>query len=212
MKKRVCPGDGKANTRKGTDIAISPDDLEMATFLGIVPDEVLALGKTHVTHDEMHLYNMDTDMLEMSEGMTIWRAIGFALERDLELPHWVRQYLVQTAEALEDWAAENGHPSELKAVLRLSGKRKATDPVSDPRWVFQEISRMKESDPSKSIKSLTGRICREYALVQSEEAIRQKYYEGKKLVETGIDYKGRGRIKEAPPHTIWNDNRDIEEF
>lgn len=45
MSARVCPGDGKANN-SGERIVIQPEDMAKAVELGIVPDEVVAAGKT----------------------------------------------------------------------------------------------------------------------------------------------------------------------
>ncbi|WP_192966870.1 hypothetical protein [Phycobacter azelaicus] len=114
MSARVCPGDGNANN-SDERIAIHPEDMAKAVELGIVPDEVVAAGKTHVTQDEMHLYSTLDETNFMSTGMTAWRAIAFALERDLDLPNWVKQYLSNVANGIEDWAALNEHdPPPLK--------------------------------------------------------------------------------------------------
>lgn len=193
MRIPVCPGDGEAN-KVDDDIAIRSEDMEQAVSLGIVPDEAIAAGKPFVTHDEMRLYTMDDETHYMSTGMTAWRAIAFASERGLDLPIWVRRYLEQSAQGIEEWAACNGHPSELKDILLLKGKRQHDREESDPRWVYDAISQMKEQRPKASISSLSQEYLKLHAgLSYSEEAIRQKYYEGKKLSETGQDYKGRGR-------------------
>lgn len=204
MSTRVCPGDGTANN-SDERIAIHPEDMAKAVELGIVPDEVVAAGKTHVTQDEMHLYSTLDETNFMSTGMTAWRAIAFALERDLDLPYWVKQYLSNVASGIEDWAALNEHPSALKAILHLEGKRKDDQNLTDPRWVYGAISQMKAQQPKSSIAVLADEYLKAHPdLTQSKEAIRQKYYEGKKLSETGHDYKGRGRKREmisSPPVT-----------
>lgn len=162
-----------------------------------MPDEVVAAGKTHVTQDEMHLYSTLDETNFMSTGMTAWRAIAFALERDLDLPNWVKQYLSNVANGIEDWAALNEHPSALKGILHLEGKRKDDQNLTDPRWVYDAISQMKAQQPKSSIAWLADEYLKAHPdLSQSKEAIRQKYYEGKKLFETGHDYKGRGRKSE----------------
>jgi hypothetical protein len=193
---RVCPGDGNANN-SDERIAIHPEDMAKAVELGIVPDEVVAAGKTHVTQDEMHLYSTLDETNFMSTGMTAWRAIAFALERNLDLPNWVKQYLSNVANGIEDWAALNEHPSALKGILHLEGKRKDDQNLTDPRWVYGAISQMKTQQPKSSIAGLADEYLKAHPdLSQSKEAIRQKYYEGKKLSETGHDYKGRGRKSE----------------
>ena len=76
----------------------------------------------------------------MSHGLMVWRAIAFAMERDVDLPDWVRQYLKATAKGIEDWAMLNGHPSELKDILALQGKRKHENEQADPRWIFGRVT------------------------------------------------------------------------
>lgn len=214
MSARVCPGDGKANN-SGERIVIQPEDMAKAVELGIVPDEVVAAGKTFVTHDEMRLYSMREETNFMSVGMTAWRAIAFALERDLDLPVWVKQYLAHVANGIEDWAALNEHPSALKRLLHLDGKRRDDDNRIDPRWVYDSISQMKEQQPKSSIASLASEYLKAHPdLAQGAEAIRQKYYEGKKLAETGQDYKGRGRKGElsSTPFIAPNEPDDPPDF
>ncbi|PIE13939.1 MAG: hypothetical protein CSA70_04335 [Rhodobacterales bacterium] len=194
MNARVCPGDGNANN-SDERIAIHPEDMAKAIELGIVPDEVVAAGKTHVTQDEMHLYSTLDETNFMSTGMTAWRAIAFALERDLALPVWVKQYLSHVASGIEDWAALNEHPSALKAILHLEGKRFQKDESRDPRWVYEAICQMREDDPKASVASLVREFLKKFpeAGDKPEERVRQKYYQGKRLAEKGEDYKGRGR-------------------
>ena len=64
---------------------------------------------------------MEFELHEMSSGITAWRTIAFALERDLPFPIWVRSYLEQVASGIDDWAMLNGHPGELKDILHLHG-------------------------------------------------------------------------------------------
>ena len=206
MREPVCPGDSKANNPEAKDIAIRPEDMEQAIQLGIVPEEVIEAGKSYTMDDETHY---------MSTGMTAWRAIAFALERDLDLPIWVRKYLQHVANGIEDWAACSGHPSEIKGLLHLQGKRQHDRENADPRWIYEAIDQMKQQQPKKSI----ARLSQEYLksnpdLDYSEEAIRQKYYEGKKLTETGQDYKGRRRIKDlrAAPYIVAKYDDDGIEF
>lgn len=214
MSARVCPGDGNANN-SDEHIAIHPEDMAKAVELGIVPDEVVAAGKTYVTQDEMHLYSTLDETNFMSTGMTAWRAIAFALERDLDLPNWVKQYLSNVASEIEDWAALNEHPSALKGILHLDGKRKDDQNLTDPRWVYDAITQMKEQQPKSSIATLASEYLKANPdLTQGAEAIRQKYYEGKKLAETGQDYKGRGRKGQlsSSPLIAMNDLDDLPEF
>lgn len=194
MSARVCPGDDKANN-SGERIVIQPEDMAKAVELGIVPDEVVAAGKTFVTHDEMRLYSMREETNFMSVGMTAWRAIAFALERDLDLPVWVKQYLAHVATGIEAWAALNEHPSALKEILGLGGKRFQKDESSDPRWVYEAICQMREGNPKASVASLVREFLKKFpeAGDKPEERVRQKYYQGKRLAEKGEDYKGRGR-------------------
>lgn len=201
MKDRVCPSDGRANTSRDAGIAIAPEDMEKAIYFGIVPNELVDAGRLQITHEEMHHYNGE-DLHEMSPGITAWRAISFALERDLPLPRWVQEYLIKAATGIEDWAMQNEHPAELKEVLGLHGKRKHVNEQSDPRWIYDAICQMREHDPKATIKSLVLECIRQFPLVgDEEEYVRQKYYQGKKLAETGRDYKGRDRksdIQTAP--------------
>ncbi|UWR21114.1 hypothetical protein [Sulfitobacter sp. S190] len=216
MRKPVCPGDIKANSPEAEDIAIGPEEMKQAIQLGIVPDELIEAGRPYVTHAEMDLYGMKDEANFMSLGLTAWRAIAFALEKDLALPNWVCQYLRNVAEGIDHWAILNEHPSALKDVLGLHGTRKyeQENETSDPRWIFATISRMKENDPSKSVTDLCGEYLKQYPkLSYSDEAIRQKYYEGRKLAETGEDYKGRGRKKEiqtTPMVGVERDEPDID--
>lgn len=194
MSDRVCQGGQKANKSDDSGVAIGPESMEKAVYFGIVPDELTEAGKDSVTHDEMHHYRADDLMHDMSYGLTAWRAVAFALERDLPLPDWVLRYLADCASGIEQWAMLNGHPGELKDVLGLGGKRIHRDDSSDPRWIYDAISQLRASNPKASIKSLVQMFLKEFpdAGDQSEERIRQKYYQGKKLAETGQDYKGRG--------------------
>lgn len=213
MSKIVCPGDGDANN-SDERIAIQPEDMEKAVHLGIVPEEVIKAGKPHVTQDEMHLYTMDDETHFMSTGMTAWRAIAFAFERGLDLPIWVRKYLQHVANGIEDWTACSGHPSELKGILHLEGRRQHVLENADPRWIYEAIAQMKQQQPKKSIARLSQEYIKSHSgLGYSEERIRQKYYEGKKLAETGQDYKGRGRIKglsKAPHISAKYEDDEIE--
>lgn len=193
MEKSVCPSDGKANTSEDADIAIATEDMEKAIYFGIVPDELVDASRPQVTQDELHHYSGD-DLNYLSSGITAWRAIAFALERDLPLPLWCREYLTKAAKNVEDWAMLNEHPAELKNVLGLHGKRIHTNEQSDPRWIYDAISQLREHDPKATVKSLVLECIRQFPLVgHDEENVRQKYYQGKKLAETGEDYKGRGR-------------------
>lgn len=160
------------------------------------------------TPDEIELESMEFELHEMSSGITAWRTIAFALERDLPFPRWVRSYLEQAAKGIEDWAMLNGHPGELKDVLCLHGKRKYENDQNDPRWIYDAICQLREHDPKATIKSLVQECMRQFPLVGSEEEyVRQKYYQGKKLAETGQDYKRRGRKKEihTSPDVIHGD-------
>lgn len=214
MSARVCPGDGKANN-SDERIAIHPEDMAKAVELGIVPDEVVAAGKTFVTHDELSLYSMLEETNFISAGMTAWRAIAFALERDLDLPVWVKQYLAHVANGIEDWAALNEHPSALKEILSLGGKRFQKDESGDPRWVYEAISQMREGDPKASVASLVREFLNKFpeAGDKPEERVRQKYYQGKRLAEKGEDYKGRGRKGElwsSPTIAPADDTDDLD--
>jgi len=211
---RVCPGDGNANN-SDERIAIHPEDMAKAVELGIVPDEVVAAGKTHVTQDELHLYSTLDETNFMSTGMTAWRAIAFALERDLDLPNWVKQYLSNVANGIEDWAALSEHPSALKGILHLEGKRLQKDESRDPRWVYEAICQMREGDPKASVASLVREFLKEFpeAGDKPEERVRQKYYQGKRLAEKGEDYKGRGRkgeLRSNPAIANADDTDDLD--
>lgn len=193
MPAHVCPSDGKANTSEDPDLAIAPEDMEKAVHFGLVPDELVNAGRPHVTYEELHHYNAD-DLHELSPGITAWRAISFALESDLPLPHWVQQYLRTSAKGVEDWAMHNGHPAELKDVFGLHGKRIHVNEQSDPRWIYSAICQLREHDHKATIRSLVQLCMKQFPLVgHDEENVRQKYYQGKKLAETGQDYKGRDR-------------------
>tara|TARA_R110002049_G_C9104741_1_gene557281 strand:- start:127 stop:786 length:660 start_codon:yes stop_codon:yes gene_type:complete len=219
MRKPVCPGGREANTSNDEAIAIGPEAMEQAIYFGIVPDELIEASRPYVTHAELDVHRMEDEAYSMSFGLIAWRAISIALENDVELPSWVRKYLSHVAEGIDQWAILNEHPGKLKGVLGLHGRRKyeQEDDSSDPRWIFDTISQMKRNDPSKSIIEL----CIEYLkhwpnLAYTDEAVRQKYYEGRKLSETGKDYKGRGRKKEvgpAPnPSAPENWNHEIDDF
>ena len=149
------------------------------------------------TPDDFALEALKDDMnYGMSHGLMVWRAIAFALERDMDLPDWVRHYLTATAKDIDDWAMLNGHPSELKGILSLHGKRKHDNNPNDPRWIFDAICELRGRDPKASVKSLVQECMKRFPHVGTEpEYVRQKYYQGKKLAETGHDYKGRGRKK-----------------
>ncbi|WP_300245035.1 hypothetical protein [Antarcticimicrobium sp.] len=149
------------------------------------------------TPDEIELDAMEFELREMSSGITAWRTIAFALERGLPFPIWVRSYLEQVASGIDDWAMLNGHPGEIKDILHLHGKRKYDNDQNDPRWIFEAISQMRAQNPKASIKSLVHECMKQFPQVGSDdEYVRQKYYQGKKLAETGQDYKGRDRKKE----------------
>ncbi|RGP37581.1 hypothetical protein D1012_10310 [Pseudotabrizicola alkalilacus] len=139
----------------------------------------------------------EADLHEMSLGITAWRAIAYALERDLELPLWIKDYLKQTAAGIDNWAVLNGHPGELKEVLRLQGKRKYDDMSGEPRWIYDAISQLQEQQPDATVKDLVVAYMKQFPNVEkNEENVRQKYYQGKRLAEKGIDYKGRGRVRQ----------------
>ena len=153
------------------------------------------------TPDELELEAMQYDANFMSPGLTAWRAIAFALERGVDLPHWVRRYLSETGKALDDWAACNGHPSELKGILHLYGRRIEPDVVHDPRRIYEAICQMREQKPKASIKNLVEDYMERFPKVRDGyEYVRQKYYQGKKLAEKGQDYKGRDRKTELLFH------------
>ena len=161
------------------------------------------------TPNELELEAMQFDAQFMSPGLTAWRAIAFALERGEDLSLWVRQYLEQSAKGIENWAMLNGHPSELKDILALHGKRKHDNDQNDPRWIYDAISQMRERDPGASITSLVDECMRRFPRVGTEAGyVRQKYYEGKKLAETGQDYKGRGRKKDMQTAPMIDDECD----
>lgn len=148
----------------------------------------------------------------MSPGLIAWRAIAFALERRVDLPLWVRQYLAQTAAGIENWAMLNGHPAELKDVLALNGQRKPKDDRNDPRWIYDAICQLREHDPKASVASLVRECMKQFPQVGAEEEyVRQKYYQGKRLAETGEDYKGRGRKGEvvSVPVVSGSDDGDL---
>lgn len=141
--------------------------------------------------------DMPDEYRQWSLGLAAWEVIGFALERGWAIPEEALYYLRQVASDIEDWSALNGHPGELKSMLILQGQRKTVDQKNDPRWVYSFISQMKTNEPKRSITSLVREFLKCHPkLTYTEEAVRQKYYEGRRLVETGQDYKGRGRKKE----------------
>ena len=166
------------------------------------------------TPDELELEAMENDLHEMSFGLIAWRAIAFALERDVPLPQWVRGYLRATAKGVDDWAALGGHPGELKSILALDGKRIRREDWNDPRWIYQAISQLREITPKATVLDLVQEYMKQYPEVSgNEEAVRQKYYQGKKLAETGQDYKGRGRkrdLESEPMIAAWQDVSDID--
>ncbi len=133
----------------------------------------------------------------MSIGITAWRAIAFALERDLELPLWLTIYLKQTVGGIDDWAALNGPPGEFKEILRLSGKRKFDDRSGEPRRIYDAICQLREQQPGATVKALVLAYMKQFPRAgENEEYVRQKYYQGKRLAETGEDYKGCGRKRD----------------
>ena len=102
------------------------------------------------------------------------------------------------AKDIDDWAALNRHPGELKNILELHGKRKETNEQSDPRWIYDAICQLREHDPKATVVSLVQECMRQFPHVGHEEDyFRQKYYQGKRLAEKGTDYKGRGRKREV---------------
>lgn len=150
------------------------------------------------TPDDFAMDGLESDLHEMSVGITAWRAIAYALERNLELPLWVKDYLKQSAAGIDDWATVNGHPGDLKEILRLNGKRKYDDPSGEPRWIYDAICQLREHHPRASVMALVREYMKQFPNVETnEENVRQKYYQGKKLAETGEDYKGRDRKREA---------------
>lgn len=176
---------------------VGQDGCEAYRLFG-TPDEfrfeamVDTLRLQHWAHDCPE--DMPDEYREWSLGITAWEVIGFALERGWPIPEEALAYLQQVAKSVDDWAVTNGHPGELKGILKLHGKRKSIDEKNDPRWMYAFIAQMKANDPKRSIKSLVQEFLKQHPeLGYSEEAVRQKYYEGKKLVETGSDYKGRDR-------------------
>lgn len=182
MSRDVCHDDSEAYRLFGT-----PDEL----MLEAMADNLKLQLWAHEDPD------MPEEYRQWSLGLAAWEVIGFALERGWAIPEEALYYLQQVASDIEDWSALNGHPGELKSMLMLQGQRKTVDQKNDPRWVYGFISQMKANEPRRSIKSLTREFLKRHPkLTYSEDAIRQKYYEGKRLAETGHDYKGRGRKKE----------------
>jgi hypothetical protein len=107
----------------------------------------------------------------------------------------------------------NGHPGELKDVLGLHGKRKYKNDQSDPRWIYDAICQMRERDLQASVKTLVQECMKQFPHVgMEEEYVRQKYYQGKRLAETGEDYKGRGRKGEvgSAPYVACEDDVEID--
>lgn len=91
----------------------------------------------------------------------------------------------------------NEHPAELKELLGLHGKRKHLNEQCDPRWIYDAISQLREQNPTATVISLVRECMKQFPLVGDAEGIvRQKYYQGKKLAETGLDYKGRDRKRD----------------
>ena len=149
------------------------------------------------TPDDFALDGFEDDLHEMSFGITAWRTIAFALARGMELPLWVKSYLKHTAAGIDDWAALNGHPGDLKRILGLNGKRKFDDVYNEPRWIYDAISQLREQQPKASVAALVRDYMKQFPrTAPDEENVRQKYYQGKKLAETGEDYKGRSRKRE----------------
>ncbi len=168
------------------------------------------------TPGEIEVDSMEFELSEMSTGITAWRTIAHALESGTPFPPWVRSYLEHVASGIEDWAMLNGHPGELKDILHLHGKRKYQDDRRDPRYVFDAICQLRGHNPKASVKSLVQEFIRQDPkLGYGEEAIRQKYYEGKKLAETGQDYKGRDRkrdVQSAPMVSTSGDEEEASDF
>lgn len=169
------------------------------------------------TPDEFALEAIKDDInYGMSQGLMVWRAIAFALERGMDLPDWARQYLAATAKGIDDWAMLNGHPSELKSILALGGKRIQKDESRDPRWIYEAICQMREGDPEASVASLVREFLKKFPESgdKPEERVRQKYYQGKRLAEKGEDYKGRGRNVElsASPFFGGDEVDEIPDF
>jgi len=171
---------------------------------------------TFGTPGEIELDAMEFELSEMSSGITAWRTIALALKSGTPLPPWVRSYLEHVASGIDDWAMLNGHPGELKDILHLHGKRKYQDDRGDPRYVFDAICQLRGQNPKASVKSLVQEYIRQHPeLGYSEEAIRLKYYEGKKLAETGEDYKGRGRktgLQSTPTVNTPHDDEEALDF
>lgn len=168
------------------------------------------------TPDDFAFEGMKEDInYGMSHGLMAWRAIAFALSRGLELPDWVRQYLEETAAGIDDWGLHNGHPSALKDILCLSGKRKFENDQTDPRWVYHAVCQMREQKPDATVKALVVACMKKFPLVGGdEETVRQKYYQGKRLAEKGKDYKRRGRKRElwSEPNIAHADDTDGLDF
>ena len=173
------------------------DDFRLQSYANECPDGI---------EDEYNVYR------EWSPGITAWKIIGFVLERGWPIPPEMVSYLQQAAESIDNWAVLNGHPGELKDILKLYGKRKFKNDQNDPRWIHDYISQMKANDPKKSIKNLAQEYLKRHPeLAYGEEAIRQKYYEGKKLAETGQDYKGRGRKSDVQSaHVVVRNYEDLD--
>lgn len=153
------------------------------------------------TPDELMLEGFEADLYELAPGVVAWQAIAFALDRNLELPYWVKSYLLSVADGISEWDALNEHPSKLKEILGLKGKRKFANPANDPRCVYDAICELKKAEPRASIISLAKRLAKmnpQYAELDDTEQVRQKYYQGRKLASTGKDFKGRGRKSDVP--------------
>ena len=165
------------------------------------------------TPGEIEVDSMEFELSEMSSGITAWRTIALALESGTPFPPWVKSYLKHVASGIDDWAILNGHPGELKNVLGLNGKRKYENKQSDPRWIYSAICQLREQDPKATIRSLVQECIRQFPHVgHEEEYVRQKYYQGKKLAETGLDYKGRDRKREVQSAPTVEARRDNEEL
>lgn len=165
------------------------------------------------TPDDFALDGFEDDLHEMSFGITAWRTIAFALARGMELPLWVKDYLKQTADGIDDWVTFNGHPGDLKGILSLNGKRKFEDRSGEPRWIYDAICQLREQQPKASVTALVREYMKQFPrTAPDEENVRQKYYQGKKLAETGEDYKGRGRKREISGRPSVAAQRDELDF
>ncbi len=183
MSDRVCQGDSEAYKLFGT-----PDDFRFESMIEDLKLQIWA-------HEEVE--GVDEAYRDYSLGLSAWRVIEFALERGWKIPQEVFPYLLESAKQIDQWALQNGHPSELKKVLHLHGKRKLEEERTDPRWIYRAICQLRERDQKATITCLVRECIKQFPQVGAdEEYVRQKYYQGRKLAKTGSDYKGRGRVKE----------------